>query len=165
MFNQSRRFMPTNNGQLPRNQVRYQTQSVRLMDYGPSPIIFNIDEVTKANNTFRTALWTGTYFQLTLMSIPQGGEIGLEVHPDVDQFLRIEEGEGMAMMGDREDNLTFRMKVEDDFSIIIPAGVWHNLVNTGDTPLKLYSIYAPPQHPFGTVHQTKEDSDAAHEEE
>jgi len=113
------------------------------------------------NNNFRTALWTGTYIQLTLMSINVGDEIGLEMHPDIDQFIRIEEGEGMVMMGDFEDNLDFQMRVDDDYIIIIPAGKWHNLINIGNQPIKLYSIYAPPQHPHGTVHETKFDAEAA----
>lgn len=130
-------------------------------DYGPKPFVVNINEVTKQNNTFRTALWTGNHLQLTLMSINVGEEIGLEIHPDLDQFLRIEEGEGIVRMGGRKDRLDFQAKVYDDFAIIIPAGKWHNLINTGCKPLKLYSIYAPPQHPRGTVHETKADAEEA----
>ncbi|WP_301109589.1 cupin domain-containing protein [Sporosarcina sp.] len=132
-----------------------------ITDYGPSPFVVNIDEATKQNNTFRTALWTGKYFQLTLMSLESGEDIGLEMHPDVDQFIRIEAGEGLVQMGDRMEQLDFERKVYDDYALIIPAGKWHNLTNTGTQPLKLYSIYAPPQHPFGTIHETKEISQAA----
>ncbi|WP_330389510.1 cupin domain-containing protein [Geosporobacter ferrireducens] len=124
-------------------------------DYGPKPFVVNIEEATKQNNTFRTALWTGSHLQLTLMSINVGEDIGLEIHPNLDQFIRIEEGQGLVKMGDRKDRLDFQEKVYDDFAIIIPAGKWHNLINTGCKPLKLYSIYAPPQHPHGTVHETK----------
>ncbi|WP_268877864.1 cupin domain-containing protein [Anaerosacchariphilus polymeriproducens] len=131
-----------------------------MKDYGPNPFVVNIEEVTKQNNMFRTALWTGQYLQLTLMSIPVRGEIGLEMHPDVDQFIRIEEGQGIVRMGNRKDCFDFERRVFDDFAIIIPAGKWHNLINTGNTPIKLYSLYAPPQHPHGTVHPTKEDADA-----
>jgi mannose-6-phosphate isomerase-like protein (cupin superfamily) len=123
--------------------------------------VINIDRATKRNDTFRTALWTGEHLQLTLMSIPAGEDIGLEIHPDIDQFLRIEEGQGIVKMGSDQNNLDFQRKVADDYAIIIPAGTWHNLINTGNKPLKLYSIYAPPQHPKGTVHQTKEDAIAA----
>ncbi|WP_028983505.1 cupin domain-containing protein [Sporolactobacillus terrae] len=130
-------------------------------DYGPAPIAFNIEEVTKRNNAYRRALWTGSHLQLTLMSIPVGGDIGLEAHPHLDQFIRIEEGQGLVMMGDRQDQLTFQRPVSDDFAFIIPAGKWHNLINTGNRPIKLYSIYAPPQHPHGTVHETKADAMAA----
>jgi len=132
-----------------------------LKDYGAGPFVINIDKATNLNNTFRTALWTGNYFQLTLMSINVGEDIGLENHPDLDQFLRIEQGQGIVKMGQRKDNLDFQRSVTADFAIIIPAGTWHNLINTGNKPLKLYSIYAPPQHPKGTVHKTKFDALAA----
>ncbi|MFP7300218.1 cupin domain-containing protein [Neobacillus niacini] len=138
-------------------------RNFEIKDYGKQPFVVNIEEATKQNNTFRTALWTGGHFQVTLMSINVGEDIGLEMHPDVDQFLRIEDGQGIVQMGDTKDNLTFRESVSDDFAIIIPAGKWHNITNTGDTPLKLYSIYAPPEHPFGTVHRTKADAIAAEE--
>ena len=132
-----------------------------LVDYGPEPFVINIEEATRLNNTFRTALWTGDHLQVTLMCIPPGGDIGLEIHHDVDQFLRIEEGQGLVKMGYREDGLDFQERVRDDFAIVVPAGTWHNIINTGYRPLKLYSIYAPPQHPRGTVHETKEDAMAA----
>ncbi len=83
------------------------------------------------------------------------------MHPDVDQFIGIEEGHGVVRMGDNEDLSDFEAYVDDDFIFIIPAGKWHNLINTGNEPLKLYSIYAPPNHPHGTVHETKEEAQAA----
>jgi mannose-6-phosphate isomerase-like protein (cupin superfamily) len=134
-----------------------------ITDYGPNPFVVNINEVTKQNNTFRTALWTGSFFQVTLMSLKVGEDIGLEMHSDVDQFLRIEQGQGIVRMGKTKDNLNFERNVYDDSAIVIPAGTWHNLINTGNVPLKLYSIYAPPNHPFGTVHVTKADAFAAEE--
>ncbi|MEL7648360.1 MAG: cupin domain-containing protein [Sedimentibacter sp.] len=140
-----------------------QNMQVQIKDYGPEPFTVNINEITKDNSNFRTALWTGDGLQLTLMSINPGDEIGLEMHPDLDQFIRIEEGEGMVMMGDIQDNLDYREEVYDDFAFIIPAGKWHNLVNTGRIPIKLYSIYAPPQHPHGTVHRTRAEAEAAEE--
>ena len=127
----------------------------RVTDYGPNPFVIDINKATLHNDNFRTALWTGSHLQLTLMSIPVGESIGLEVHPNVDQFLRIEEGQGLVQMGNRKDNLTFRQPAFEDYAIFIPAGTWHNLTNTGNKPIKLYSIYAPPNHPWGTVHQTK----------
>ncbi len=139
----------------PKNDIR-----IKLKDYGPEPFVVNIEKATKQNNTYRTALWTGSHLQLTLMSIKVGEDIGLEVHPNLDQFIRIEEGQGLVKMGDSKDNLDFQAKVYDDFSFIIPAGKWHNLINTGYKPIKLYSIYAPPQHPHGTVHETKADAEA-----
>jgi len=141
----------------------YPNQSIRLKDYGPKPFVVNIEEATKRNNNFRLALWTGCYLQLTLMSIQAGEEIGLEMHPDLDQFIRIEEGQGIVKMGNRKEKLDFQKKVSDDYAIFIPAGKWHNLINTGSKPLKLYSIYAPPEHPHGTVHKTKEDAEEHHE--
>ena len=134
------------------------------MDFGSNPFVIDIEEATKQNNNFRTALWTGDHLQVTLMSINVGEDIGLEIHPGLDQFLRLEQGEGIVQMGDSKDNLTFQQKVADDFAIVIPAGKWHNLTNTGNKPLKLYSIYAPPQHPYGTVHETKAIAMAAEEE-
>jgi len=126
-----------------------------IKDYGPEPFVVNIERATEQNNTFRTALWTGKHLQLTIMSINVGEDIGLEMHPDVDQFIRIEEGRGLVKMGNSKDKLDFQANVREDYIIIIPAGKWHNITNTGNTPLKLYSIYAPPEHPHGTVHVTK----------
>jgi mannose-6-phosphate isomerase-like protein (cupin superfamily) len=133
-------------------------------DYGPDPFVININEASKENDTFRTALWTGSHLQVTLMSINVGDDIGLEMHPDVDQFLRVEEGDGIVRMGTNQNRLDFERNVSDDFAIMIPAGTWHNVINTGTLPLKLYSIYAPPQHPHGTVHETKADAQAAEED-
>ena len=135
--------------------------SITLKDYGPEPFVVKIDEATKQNRTFRTVLWTGCHLQLTLMCINVGEDIGLERHPDLDQFIRLEQGYGLVLMGDRKDRLDFQASVGDGFAFIIPAGKWHNLINTGNVPLKLYSIYAPPQHPHGTVHNTKADAQAA----
>lgn len=128
---------------------------IKLKDYGGQPFVVNIDEAAKQNKTYRTALWTGEKLQVTLMSIAVGDDIGLEVHPTTDQFIRIEEGQGVVQMGDSQDQLDYTAEVYDDFAIMIPAGKWHNLTNTGNKPIKLYAIYAPPEHPFGTVHETK----------
>jgi mannose-6-phosphate isomerase-like protein (cupin superfamily) len=130
-------------------------------DYGPDPFTVNIREAATQNKYFRTALWTGKHLQLTLMSIGVGEDIGLEIHPELDQFIRIEEGRGIVKMGDSRDRLDYQRMVSDDCAFIIPAGKWHNLINTGNTPIKLYSIYAPPQHPHGTIHETKADAMAA----
>lgn len=137
-------------------------QCVDLRDHGPMPYVVNIQEAANQNYNFRLALWTGNYLQLTLMNIDARDDIGLEMHPDHDQFLRIEEGEGLVFMGHSENNLTFRRQVYPGYVVFVPAGIWHNLVNTGCRPLKLYSIYAPPEHPHGTVHKTKEDAEMAH---
>jgi mannose-6-phosphate isomerase-like protein (cupin superfamily) len=127
----------------------------------PQPFVVDINEATKQNNTFRTVLWTGKHLQVTVMSINVCDDIGLEIHPNVDQFIRIEEGQGLVKMGSNKDRLDFQAKVCDDFAIMIPADTWHNIINTGNKPLKLYSIYAPPEHPRGTVHMTKADAEAA----
>lgn len=129
-----------------------------LKDYGPESFVVDIEKATTKNDTFRTALWTGNHLQLTLMSIDAGDDIGLEMHPDVDQFIRIEEGQGLVQMGDSEGQFNFEQKAFADYAIFVPAGKWHNLTNTGTKPLKLYSIYAPPEHPRGTVHKTKEEA-------
>lgn len=139
--------------------MRHDSLNARVIkDYGPNPFVINIEKVTEQNNTYRTALWTGNYFQLTVMSINVGDDIGLEVHPTTDQFIRIEEGQGVVEMGDSKDKLDFVRNVYDDYAIIVPAGKWHNLTNTGNKPLKIYVIYAPPEHPHGTVHKTKKDA-------
>jgi len=138
------------------------TQPILLKDYGPCPFVVNIEQATIQNTNFRTALWTGKHLQLTLMSIGVGEDIGLEIHDDVDQFIRIEDGQGLVQMGDQRDKLEFQARVGADDVILVPAGKWHNIINTGCTPLKIYSIYAPPEHPHGTVHVTKADAEESH---
>ena len=140
----------------------YWKPPMHLEDYGPNPYTVNIKEAALQNDTFRTALWTGKHLQLTLMSINPGEEIGLEMHPHTDQFIRIEQGHGLVMMGDCKENLNYRRMVHENWAIFIPAGKWHNLINTGCIPIKLYSVYAPPEHPHGTVHETKQDAENHH---
>ncbi|MCY8839328.1 cupin domain-containing protein [Bacillus atrophaeus] len=142
----------------------HEDRNLLIIDSGPKPFVVNINKATKQNNTFRTALWTGKHFQVTLMSLGIGEDIGLEIHPNVDQFLRIEQGRGIIKMGKSKENLNFQRNVYDDYAIVVPAGTWHNVINTGNIPLKLYSIYAPPNHPFGTVHVTKADAATAEDE-
>lgn len=136
-------------------------QMFNTSDYGSEPFVVDINSATIQNPNFRTTFWTGDNLQLTLMSIPVGGEIGLESHPHLDQFLRIESGCGRVMMGSTRDRLNYQTNAGDDYAIFIPSGTWHNLVNTGNRPIKLYSIYAPTQHPHGTIHRTKADADAS----
>ncbi len=124
----------------------------------------NIEELTTNNTAFRTEVFTGKNLQLTVMSIGPGEEIGLEVHGDVDQFLRVEAGSAKVVMGASKDKLDETHELRDDFAVIVPAGTWHNVINTGKEPLKLYSIYTPPEHPPGTVHKTKAEADAAEAE-
>lgn len=127
-------------------------------DRGKKPAVENIESMTVENNNFRTTIWTGEKLQVTVMSIEPGDDIGLEVHEGIDQFLRIEEGTGLCQMGPTEANLDFEEEVTDDDAIFVPANVWHNVTNTGNVPLKLYTIYAGPDHLPGTVHQTHEDA-------
>lgn len=104
--------------------------------------MLDIESYTLANENFRTVLWTGGNLQVTVMAIPVGGDVGLELHNGIDQFLRVEEGTAQVMMGDSADKLDFVKEVKDDYAIFVPAGKWHNIVNKGDKPLKIYSIYA-----------------------
>ncbi|MDY0407479.1 cupin domain-containing protein [Virgibacillus soli] len=140
---------------MPHKSLR--SPQINIKDYGGNPFVVNIEDAAEQNQTFRTALWTGRHLQVTLMSLLPGEDIGLEVHHDVDQFLRLEEGHGIVQMGKSKSNLDFRRNVSEDDAIMVPAGTWHNITNTGNKRLKLYSIYAPPEHPFGTVHRTKAD--------
>lgn len=140
-------------------QDRYCNHRYEIEDYGAEPLIVNIDRLANINTNYRTALWTGNHLQVTLMSIPVGGDIGLEIHSHLDQFIRIESGHALVMMGKCKDDLNYRQRVDCHYAAIIPAGTWHNIINTGNSPLKLYSIYAPVQHPFGTVQRTKADAE------
>lgn len=114
--------------------------------------VANIEDATKENENFRKVLYTAKHSQLVVMSIPPKEEIGMEVH-ELDQFIRIEEGKGKAILDGVEH------EIKDDFAIVIPAGTQHNVVNTSETePLKLYTIYSPPEHRDGVVHATKADA-------
>lgn len=121
----------------------------------------DIEKATIDNGTFRTVLFTGTKLQLTVMHLDAGEEIGLEAHDGTDQFIRVEQGSAKVTMGKTKDRIDATHELQDDWAVIIPAGIWHNVINTGDGPLNLYSIYTPPEHPDGTVHVTRADADAA----
>ena len=121
----------------------------------------DVERATLENDTFRTVLFTGDHAQLTVMRLAPGEDIGREVHPHLDQFLRIESGTGRVEFGRTEDVVEETHYLGDDWAIVVPAGIWHNVVNIGDGDLKLYSLYAPPEHPDGTVHPTKAEADAA----
>jgi mannose-6-phosphate isomerase-like protein (cupin superfamily) len=123
--------------------------------------IADIEAATLANTDFRRVLFTRSHLQLTVMSIPVGESVGWEMHDHLDQFLRVEAGNGTLKLGRAEDDVAETYPVEDDWAMIIPAGTWHDVVNDGDAPLQLYSLYAPPEHPDGTVHVTKADAQAA----
>jgi mannose-6-phosphate isomerase-like protein (cupin superfamily) len=124
----------------------------------------DIEDATLTNDTFRTVLFTGENLQLTVMRLQPGEEIGVEMHDHLDQFIRIEQGRARITLGPSEDEVSETHELEDDWAVVIPGGTWHNVVNTGDGDLRLYSIYTPPEHPDGTVHRTKAEADAAEAE-
>lgn len=119
----------------------------------------DIEKATEENEDFRRVLYTGHHLQLVLMTLQPGDEIGAEVHPDRDQFFRFEEGEGEVEIDDN------RYAVKGDFGVVVPAGARHNVRNTGDEPLRLYTLYGPPEHKHGVVQATKAEADARHEDE
>lgn len=115
----------------------------------------NIEVETLNNNYFRKVLYTGKYSQLVVMALKPGEEIGNEIHQNVDQFFRIEQGEAKVVLNNGETEFT----VKEDEVFIVPAGTWHNVINVSDKDLKLYTIYSPPNHPNGTIHQTKQEAE------
>lgn len=117
--------------------------------------IADIEDQTEDNRDFRRVVYTGPHMQLVLMSLAPGEELGEEVHETTDQFFRVEEGNGEVVIDGRET------RIESDIAIIVPAGARHNVRNTGHKPLKFYTLYAPPEHPDGTVHRTKADAERA----
>lgn len=125
-----------------------------VKDTGPEPQSFDLERETVENSNYRSVAWSGRYLQLTLMSIPAGEDIGLEMHPDTDQFLRLDAGRGHVQMGPSPEKLGFDLEVSDGWCILVPAGTWHNITNIGDEPMQLYAIYAPAHHQPGKVHAT-----------
>jgi mannose-6-phosphate isomerase-like protein (cupin superfamily) len=112
-----------------------------IQDLGPQPQSFDLEQATRDNEKFRAVVWSGRYLQLTLMSIPVGGDIGLEMHPDTDQFLRLDAGRGLAEMGPSKERLTSKQEVADGWCALIPAGTWQNVTNIGAEPIQVYAIY------------------------
>jgi len=139
-----------------------ETASMTITDNGPRPNAFDIEDATVGNENYRAVAWTGKYLQVTLMSIPAGESIGLEAHPETDQFLRLEAGRGRCVMGASADQVDFEQDVSDGWSIQVPAGTWHDVVNTGEEPLRLYAVYAPVHHAPGITQPTS--GDAAQDE-
>ena len=131
-----------------------------IKDNGPQPQSFDLEQSTRENTHYRSVAWSGRYLQVTLMSIPVGSDIGLEVHPETDQFLRLDAGRGHVQIGATKDQLTFEEEVSDGWCILIPAGSWHNVINTGDVPMQLYAIYAPAHHKPGKIHRTSSEAEA-----
>ena len=125
-----------------------------LTDRGNEPLVIDLKSAAKQNDSFLRALWTGEKLQMTVMHIPVGEEIGVEMH-DGDQYVRVEDGYAEVLTGNARDSLTNRATVDHDYGIIIPKGVYHNIKNAGRTPLRLVSVYAPKEHPYGTNIKTK----------
>jgi mannose-6-phosphate isomerase-like protein (cupin superfamily) len=132
---------------------------MKITDNGPRPNAFDIETATTENTAYRTVAWTGKYLQVTLMSIPVGSSIGLEAHPETDQFLRLDAGQGRCVMGPSKDDLDFEQEVSDGWSIQVPASMWHDVINTGDEPMQVYAVYAPTHHAQGIVQETAEDAE------
>ena len=128
-------------------------------DLGAKPQLLNIHKEVLRNTNFRTTIWTGDRLQVTVMCIPVGGEVGLEIHEEVDQFLQIESGFARVYMGETKQSVKCFGLADSYSAIIVPQKTWHNIINVGRIPLKLYSVYAPPEHPFGTIHKTKLESE------
>ena len=123
-------------------------------DGGPRPTSFDIEAANTENANYRRGAWSGTHLQVTLMSIPVGESVGLEMHADTDQFLRLDAGRGKAQMGPEKEKLTFEQDVSDGWCVLVPAGTWHDITNTGDQPMQLYAICAPDHHAAGKIQHT-----------
>ncbi|MFO0971638.1 MAG: MFS transporter [Candidatus Saccharimonadales bacterium] len=135
---------------------------VSKVDHGRTPYAPNIAQLVAKNTNFRTTVWTGANLQVTLMTIPPGDDIGLEAHKSIDQLLYIIEGKAKVQMGDREDTLDFEQNVKEGFSVMVPANTFHNIINNSKSiPLKLFSVYAAPEHDYGTIHKTASEADVA----
>jgi mannose-6-phosphate isomerase-like protein (cupin superfamily) len=132
---------------------------MKQTDKGPNPYVADVQQMAVQNDNFRTTIWTGCYMQMTLMSIPQCGEVGLEIHPETDQLLRVEQGTAVVKMGKCKNQQDLQQNVCAGDCIFVPMGTWHNIINTGKCPLKISSVYAPPHHPKGTINKTKADAD------
>jgi len=132
---------------------------VDLTDHGPQPYVLDIEATTLENPNFRSTIWTGAHLQMTVMSIPVGGDIGLEIHEENDQFLRIEQGSARVEMGPAKHEVTFTAEVGPQSVIFVPTGTWHNIINTGEEDLKVYTLYGPAHHPVGTIHPTQHDAE------
>lgn len=129
-----------------------------IEDIGPQPQSFDLERATRENANYRSVAWSGRYLQVTLMSIPVGCDIGLEMHPETDQFLRLDAGRGRVQIGAAKDQLTFEAEVSDGWCILVPAGSWHNVTNIGEEPMQVYAIYAPAHHQPGKIHRTASDA-------
>lgn len=133
---------------------------MKIEDVGPRPQAFDLEQAARGNRNYRTVAWSGRYLQVTLMSIAAGRSIGLEMHPETDQFIRLDAGRGRVQIGPAQDRLTFEAEVSDGWCVLVPAGSWHNITNTGDEPMQIYTIYAPAHHRPGKIHRTSSEAAA-----
>lgn len=131
---------------------------IAMEDMGKNPWVLDIEDATLSNSNYRHVQWTGEYMQMVLMSLKPGETIDLEMHEEIDQFIRIEQGEARVLIGESSDNPSFDKLVSDDWAVFIPAGYWHEVRNTGSTDLKIYTIYSPAEHPAGTLNGTYEEA-------
>lgn len=124
-------------------------------EHGGEVYSLNVEKLAYGNNNFRESVWTGKYLQMTLMSIPRAKDIGIEIHKDTDQYIRVEHGNAVVLAGCNPQCLDDKIKLCTGDAVFIPAGTWHNVINTGRCDLKLSSVYAPPNHPKCTVEKNK----------
>lgn len=157
-YNKYKRIMPSR-GDRPEAKKDASIRSKCGNNLGGSFFVVNMSNAANRNCNFRTAIWTGDHIQCTLMSIAKGEDIGLEVHPNTDQYIRVESGRGIVSVGRSRDELENSQSISVGDAAFIPAGVWHNIKNTGHQPLRLSSVYAPPYHPKCTVQNVKEESE------
>lgn len=136
-----------------------------MKDIGPQPQSFNLEQATRENRSYRAVAWSGRYLQVTLMSIPVGGDIGLEMHAETDQFLRLDAGRGRVQMGTSKDSLSFDKEVSDGWCVLVPSGTWHNITNIGSEPMQVYAVYAPAHHKPGKIHERAADAAADRDDE
>ncbi|MBG9980949.1 cupin domain-containing protein [Facklamia sp. DSM 111018] len=128
-------------------------------DRGKKPVVENIVDWTKANENFRTTVWTGEKLQMTLMTIEPDDEMGLEVHKGIDQLYVIVSGNGTCQVGPAKDNFEVETEISEFSAVFVPANMWHNIINKGSEPLKMYTLYSDTDHLPGTVHKTREEAE------
>ena len=133
--------------------------SGEVKDYGNVPVVTELNYLTLKNRNYRTSVWTGTHLQVTVMNIKQNEDVGGEIHDHLDQMLYVVSGRAAVFMGKSKDDLSVKTYADGGDAIFIPAGTYHNVINAGIFPLKMFSVYAPVQHPYGTVQEDKPEND------